>query len=34
MKITDVESFSKVLEQYGMEKTRQKKKYRISYSLE
>lgn len=34
MKITDVESFSKVLEQYGMEKIRQKKKYRTSYLYE
>lgn len=31
--ITDVESFRKVLEKYGMEKTREKKKYRISYAL-
>ncbi len=32
--ITDVESFSKVLEKYGMTKTREKKKYRISYGLD
>lgn len=31
--ITDVESFSRVLEKYGMTKTREKKKYRISYKL-
>lgn len=31
--ITDVESFSRVLEKYGMAKTREKKKYRISYRL-
>lgn len=31
--ITDVESFTKVLEKYGMQKTREKKKYRISYVL-
>lgn len=30
--ITDVESFKKVLEKYGMKETREKKKYRISYS--
>jgi adenylate cyclase class IV len=28
-----VESFSRVLEKYGMEKTREKKKHRISYRL-
>lgn len=33
MNITDVDSFSSVLEKYGMEKIREKKKYRISYSL-
>jgi predicted adenylyl cyclase CyaB len=33
-KITDVESFSAVLEKYGLEKTREKKKHRISYSLD
>lgn len=32
--ITDVESFSKVLERYGMEKIREKKKHRISYALD
>lgn len=32
--ITDVESFSKVLEKYGMQKVREKKKYRISYALQ
>jgi len=32
--ITDIQSFAKVLEKYGMEKTREKKKYRISYTLE
>ena len=31
--ITDVESFSKVLERYGMEKIREKKKHRISYKI-
>jgi adenylate cyclase class IV len=31
--ITDVESFTKVLEKYWMTQTREKKKYRISYSL-
>ena len=31
--ITDVESFKKVLEKYWMKETREKKKYRISYSL-
>ncbi|MFK7780076.1 MAG: CYTH domain-containing protein [Candidatus Gracilibacteria bacterium] len=31
--ITDVESFKKVLEKYGMKETREKKKHRISYSL-
>jgi adenylate cyclase class IV len=30
--ITDVESFKKVLEKYGMKEIREKKKYRISYS--
>lgn len=30
--ITDVKSFSKVLEKYWMQKTREKKKYRISYN--
>ncbi len=32
--ITDVESFTKVLEKYGMKAIREKKKYRISYSLD
>ena len=32
--ITDVDSFKKVLEKYGMTETREKKKYRISYTLE
>jgi len=32
--ITDIVSFHKVLEKYGMEKTREKKKHRISYSLD
>lgn len=32
--ITDVDSFTKVLEKYGMVETREKKKYRISYSLD
>ncbi|MBB1564814.1 CYTH domain-containing protein [Candidatus Gracilibacteria bacterium] len=31
--ITDVESFSSVLEKYGMRKIREKKKFRISYKL-
>jgi len=31
--ITDVDSFAKVLEKYGMDKIREKKKYRISYKL-
>lgn len=31
--ITDVESFKKVLEKYWMKETREKKKYRISYSI-
>jgi len=33
MNITNIESFSEVLEKYGMEKIREKKKYRISYSI-
>jgi len=33
MNITNVEGFSEVLEKYGMEKIREKKKYRISYSI-
>ncbi len=32
--ITDVESFRKVLENYWMTKTREKKKYRISYAFD
>jgi len=32
--ITDVESFTKVLEKYWMKAIREKKKYRISYSLD
>lgn len=32
--ITDVESFSSVLEKYWMTKIREKKKYRISYKLD
>lgn len=32
-KITNVESFAKVLERYWMTKTREKKKHRISYAL-
>lgn len=32
--ITDVESFRKVLEKYGMKETREKKKFRISYALD
>lgn len=31
--ITNIESFAKVLEKYGMEKVREKKKYRVSYQL-
>ncbi len=31
--ISDVKSFAKVLEKYGMTKMREKKKYRISYNL-
>ena len=33
MPITDIESFTRVLEKYGMTKTREKKKHRISYRL-
>jgi predicted adenylyl cyclase CyaB len=33
MPITDVESFAWVLEKYGMVKTREKKKHRVSYRL-
>lgn len=32
--ITNIESFAKVLEKYGMKKTREKKKHRVSYGLE
>lgn len=32
-KITNVESFKKVLQKYGLEKAREKKKMRISYTL-
>ena len=32
--ITNVESFAKVLEKYGMKKTREKIKHRISYNLD
>jgi len=32
--ITDVESFTKVLEKYWMKETREKKKFRISYTLD
>lgn len=31
--ITDIDSFKKVLEKYGMTQTREKKKYRTSYRL-
>lgn len=31
--ITDVDSFKKVLEKYGMTQVREKKKYRVSYKL-
>ena len=34
MPVTDIESFAKVLEKYGMKKTREKKKQRISYEYE
>lgn len=33
MKITDVKSFASVLERYGMEKIREKKKHRVSYNI-
>ena len=33
-KITDVESFAKVLEKYWMKKIREKIKYRISYNID
>lgn len=32
--ITNIESFAKVLEKYGMKKTREKKKHRVSYQLD
>ena len=32
--ISNIESFAKVLEKYGMEKTREKKKHRVSYKLD
>lgn len=32
--ITNIESFAKVLEKYGMEKTREKKKHRVSYAFD
>lgn len=32
--ITDVDSFKKVLEKYGMKETREKKKFRLSYALD
>lgn len=32
--ISNIVSFAKVLEKYGMEKTREKKKHRVSYTLE
>ena len=32
--ITNIESFSKVLEKYWMERTREKKKHRVSYKLD
>lgn len=32
--ISNIESFAKVLEKYGMEKTREKKKHRVSYALD
>lgn len=32
--ISNIESFSKVLEKYGMQKIREKKKHRVSYQLE
>lgn len=33
MPVSDIESFAKVLEKYGMQKTREKQKHRISYRL-
>ena len=32
--ITNIESFAKVLDKYGMERTREKKKHRVSYKLD
>ena len=32
--VTNITSFAKVLEKYGMKKTREKKKHRVSYRLE
>jgi len=32
--ISNIESFAKVLEKYGMEKIREKKKHRVSYKLD
>ncbi len=32
--VTNIESFAKVLEKYGMTKTREKKKHRVSYALD
>ena len=34
MPVTNIESFAKVLEKYGMQKTREKKKHRVSYMLD
>ena len=34
MKITDVDSFKRVLEKYGLKKVREKKKQRVSYAIE
>ncbi len=31
--VTNIESFAKVLEKYGMKQTREKKKHRVSYKL-
>ncbi|PIE85521.1 hypothetical protein CSA08_01550 [Candidatus Gracilibacteria bacterium] len=33
MEISDIDSFSSVLEKYGMKKTREKKKFRISFNI-
>ena len=33
MPVTDIESFAKVLEKYGMERIREKQKHRISYKF-